>query len=527
MEYAPQADLRPLMPRLTPKRGRPTLSDAAYKIVLLSTPRRRPTYMPHSMRLVACVILSGAWALASCGGTDAGSPTAPPPPDLPLAPNEPPTAAFSVSVDEGTAPLAVAFDASTSSDPDGTIATYSWVFGDGTSASGRQTTHTFSGPGLFQVELTVTDDREGTDTARDSLFVSSPAGGGPNSVQGVVWFDEDLDGTIDPDESALDRFVVFLDENGDGDLDPGEPMTFTAADGSYTFSGLEADRSYAVTQALPFGWTNTTPGLPASTPPAPNSPARIINGSDAEINRFPFQVALMTGSFQFCGGTLVNSKWVLTAAHCVIGVLPGDVEVLLGTPNLGSGGERVGVGAIRMHPSYAGGGDFDVALLRLEESLLWPRAFLQSPGQPSLSVPGDSATVIGWGQTEQGVGSPRLKEVRLAIITNKECEDIAGAFFGAIGTATICAGGNRIDKGPCYGDSGGPLLVPYRHSWAQIGVVSRSVNVDQCGNVPAAFARVSEAYEYIVDMARIEASGAIEVDWSAGPSVRVDFGNYH
>jgi PKD repeat protein len=471
--------------------------------------------------------MPGVWVLASCGGEDAGSPTAPPPTDPPPAPNEPPTAAFTISVDEGTAPLVVTFDAGPSSDPDGTIVTYSWTFGDGASGSGRQTTHTFDGVGLFQAELTVTDDRGGSDSARDSVFVSSPPGVGPNSVEGFVWFDQDLDGTLDPGESALHRFVVFLDEDGDNNLDVGEPLTFTDDDGFYAFPGLEADRSYAVTQALPFGWTNSTPGLPEGARPATGDPARIINGSNADISRFPFQVALMQGSFQFCGGTLLNSKWVLTAAHCVIGVVPAETEILLGTENLGSGGERVEVGAIRIHPDYAGGGDFDVALLRLEESLLWPRVFLQSDGQTSLSVPGDTATVIGWGQTEQGVGSSLLKEVRLAIITNKECEDIAGAFFGAIGPATICAGGNRIDKGPCFGDSGGPLLVPYRHSWAQIGVVSRSVNVDQCGNIPAAFARVSEAYDYIVDVARIEASGTVEVDWSAGPTARVDFGNYH
>jgi hypothetical protein len=38
---------------------------------------------------------------------------------------------------------------------------------------------------------------------------------------------------------------------------------------------------------------------------------------------------------------------------------------------------------------------------------------------------------------------------------------------------------------------------------------------------------VSEAYEYVVDVARVEASGALEVDWSAGPAAQVDFGNFH
>ena len=61
----------------------------------------------------------------------------------------------------------------------------------------------------------------------------------------------------------------------------------------------------------------------------------------------------------------------------------------------------------------------------------------------------------------------------------------------------------------------------------QVGVTSFAVNVDECGNIPAAFARVTELYDYIVAVARIEDSLSYEVDWGDGDAVRVDFGNFH
>ena len=64
---------------------------------------------------------------------------------------------------------------------------------------------------------------------------------------------------------------------------------------------------------------------------------------------------------------------------------------------------------------------------------------------------------------------------------------------------------------PASGISGGPLLVPYMGTWAEIGVVSRAVNVDQCGNIPAAFARVTSAYDYIVSVGRLELSDVVSV----------------
>jgi len=77
--------------------------------------------------------------------------------------NLPPVATFTRTPSSGYAPLAVSFDAAASYDPDGTIVTYSWSFGDGQSATGT-TNHTYTEVGTYSAKLTVTDDEGSTNT---------------------------------------------------------------------------------------------------------------------------------------------------------------------------------------------------------------------------------------------------------------------------------------------------------------------------------------------------------------------------
>jgi len=113
-------------------------------------------------------------------------------------PKEPPLAAFTASVNN----LAVQVDASTSSDPDGTIALYSWAFGDGGSATGVTASHTYAAAGTYTITLTVTDNDGLTDTATQSVTaVSQPTAAFTWSASWeVVSFDAsgstDADGTI-------------------------------------------------------------------------------------------------------------------------------------------------------------------------------------------------------------------------------------------------------------------------------------------------------------------------------------------
>ncbi|MEN8140620.1 MAG: PKD domain-containing protein [Thermodesulfobacteriota bacterium] len=73
--------------------------------------------------------------------------------------NVAPTAVISESATAGTAPFNVSFDGSKSSDPDGTISSYLWDFGDGNTAATVNTSNTFNNAGSFTVTLTVTDDK--------------------------------------------------------------------------------------------------------------------------------------------------------------------------------------------------------------------------------------------------------------------------------------------------------------------------------------------------------------------------------
>jgi hypothetical protein len=87
-------------------------------------------------------------------------------------PNDPPVAAFSGSC----AALTCAFDAGASSDPDGTIASYQWQFGDGTTGKGVAPSRTYPAPGTYQVKLTVTDDDGGVSILSKSFDVAVKGG---------------------------------------------------------------------------------------------------------------------------------------------------------------------------------------------------------------------------------------------------------------------------------------------------------------------------------------------------------------
>src|SRR5262249_25021878 len=94
---------------------------------------------------------------------------------LPSCSNQPPVA--NAGADRSAlSQTSVTFDGSASSDPDGSIVSYAWSFGDGTSGSGASVSHSFAAPGNYVVTLTVTDNLGGTasDTANVTITNRPP-----------------------------------------------------------------------------------------------------------------------------------------------------------------------------------------------------------------------------------------------------------------------------------------------------------------------------------------------------------------
>ncbi len=487
-----------------------------------SANRRAPNGVRALMTRIRRSICSSVpfWMLLTVGCGESPTPPTPPP-----GANTAPVARFSLSADSGSVPYFVQFDASGSTD-DGSIAAYTWDFGDGSTGAGVTPTHRFEDVGWFRVSLTVTDDRGATDEFSDSVVVDPAPGTGANDLLGSVWWDRDGDGIRAVDETGVPGYMVYLDQNANGVRDPGEVADVTDAQGAYAFRGLHDTVTYRVTQRMTVGWSNTFAGDGTSVPSV-SALNRVVGGSDASAGEFPFQVALLAASIadnesaQFCGGSLIQSAWVLTAAHCVEGEAPDDVEVLVGTHDLGSGGTRVSVRRIRIFPEFgiAGTIDNDIALLELDQAFLLSRVWPQDADHPGFSAPGTTATVVGWGRTHStGDGAQILQKAQIPIISNVDCN----AVYGTITDAMIC-GGPQLNTDACNGDSGGPLAVQNGSAWIQIGIVSFGF---RCAAQPGVYARVSSLEPYIQQVVPPEPSATVLVDWARGAPAVIDFGNF-
>jgi len=223
--------------------------------------------------------------------------------------------------------------------------------------------------------------------------------------------------------------------------------------------------------------TSPPQDTPTPTPPleATDEPVMplIVGGGPADPGEYPWMVALVDASTanpsngQFCGGSLIDAEWVLTAAHCVFDwfgsvIDPEDVEVVLGINNLsdgptsGSSGQRIEVIHIIPHPAYdAASSDSDVALLHLAApASLVPTTVgtidLAGPGDGTLVAPGTIATVTGWGVTSEGswIGSNALLEVDVPIVSNATC-NAPSSYNGAVTDNMLCAGLDEGGKDSC------------------------------------------------------------------------------
>lgn len=197
---------------------------------------------------------------------------------------------------------------------------------------------------------------------------------------------------------------------------------------------------------------------------------KVVGGSIAPEGAYPWQISLVVSWIadasrgHFCGGSIYDRSWIVTAAHCVDTNQPEDIHVVSGSNIIGQNSPRINVKRIIVHKSYnASSNDNDIALLELLEPLSLSAGvqaieLLDATEEDASFATGKMLTVTGWGATVEGGGTVKnLRFVDVPPVTRDVCNR-PESYDGSITDNMICAGRALGGTDSCQGDSGGPLV---------------------------------------------------------------------
>ncbi len=241
----------------------------------------------------------------------------------------------------------------------------------------------------------------------------------------------------------------------------------------------------------------------------------VVGGVQIPISSAPWQVALVSSSAstnflgQFCGGSLISTEWVVTAAHCVVNSSgsqrqPSEFSILAGTSSLSTTGRSglLGVSSVVVNPQYSRSAlANDIALVKLSQPIT-----LQAGSVSTISLmrgqvgTGQSALISGWGATQylSPSSSPSyypsaLYGATVYVQSDSTCTSYLSSSYQS--ASMMCAGTSGFWQDTCYGDSGGPLAVTDNGAYALAGITSWGRG---CGwTTPGVYTRVSSFANWI------------------------------
>ncbi|CAH0678183.1 unnamed protein product [Spodoptera exigua] len=292
--------------------------------------------------------------------------------------------------------------------------------------------------------------------------------------------------------------------------------------------------------------TTTTTPKPTTAPPAPNSavkispedfvPAlpdppicgfsnaslgRVVGGVDAALGDFPWMALLgykskRTGTTNWlCGGSLISSRHVLTAAHCIHNHEEDLYVVRLGELDLAKEDEGATPVDVLIkqkvkHEQYSATSfTNDIGILILDHDvtfteLIKPICMPKDEKLRATTFEDYNPLIAGWGHTEfRGAAATHLQVLQLPVVGNDFCMQAYSAYKAQkIDERVLCAGYKQGGKDACQGDSGGPLMQPiwsptsHKTYFYQIGVVSYGKKCAEA-NFPGVYSRVTHFIPWI------------------------------
>jgi secreted trypsin-like serine protease len=206
----------------------------------------------------------------------------------------------------------------------------------------------------------------------------------------------------------------------------------------------------------------------------------IVGGRDA-TQAYPFMASLQTADGRiFCGGSLIDRSWVLSAAHCMSRVVPGETRVRIGSTDRASGGSYVGVKYVEVKKEYdpEKSGN-DAALIELDQAVPQRPIPIASQAGPV----GTPTRVMGFGtMCDRDFSDPtcikaadKLQELDTKRVAASQCyvvDPTTGKRFYDAKTLLCTASRDDQAKSACFGDSGGPQVEERRGRLVLIGATT-------------------------------------------------------
>ncbi|CAF2910948.1 unnamed protein product [Rotaria sp. Silwood2] len=212
---------------------------------------------------------------------------------------------------------------------------------------------------------------------------------------------------------------------------------------------------------------------------------RIVGGEAASSGTWGWAVSISIADRSLCGGSIISSSWVITAAHCAEGVLASQFIVYAGSNTQWYGTQTRNVSRIILHSGYNPATyENDIALLKLASPLNMSNPYVSSICLPSVSQTtlsagewpsvGTNVVAVGWGRLSEGGSLPStLQQVTMQTVDYRAstCNQTMTDWH-----VQFCASVPGGSKDTCQGDSGGPLMMfNASNQWVLVGLTSSGI----------------------------------------------------